>query len=325
MLADELTSAALAFADAHGAGDAPLATGIAGLTVLRQRRPSELRALVYEPVFCLVLQGAKQVLVGDRPVVFDRMQSVIISFELPTLARVVRASPNEPYVALALRLDMAVLRETAARMPDIPAGKSATGPVALAAADAAIIDAMHRLLGLVDRPEAAPILSPLIIREIHYWLLSAGHGAMLRALMRADGHAARIAAATARIRRDFRTPLRVGDLARDAGMSTSAFHDHFKAMTATTPLQFQKQLRLIEARRLIVETGATVSSAAFAVGYESPTQFSREYARRFGAPPRADLKRRDQNGRASRAGGGSLESGKIDPAHGHQRLHGTAG
>ncbi|HOV05276.1 MAG TPA: AraC family transcriptional regulator [Kaistiaceae bacterium] len=316
MQVDELRRAALAFADANGTGDLPVPTRVHGFTVLCQRRPSELRAVLYEPVLCLVLQGAKRVFFGDRPVTFDQMQSAIISFELPTIAQVIRASPAEPYVALALRLDTTVLRETAAQMASLPGPGGAASPVATAAADAALVDAMARLFGLVDKPEAAAVLAPLVIREIHFWLLSARHGAMLRALTRADSHAARIATAIGHIRQDFKAPLRIADLARLAGMSNSAFHDHFKAMTGTTPLQYQKQLRLMEARRLIVDTGSPVSNAAFAVGYESPNQFSRDYARRFGTAPRDDPERG-----AHRSGAETSGSRRL----GRQRANGHPG
>ncbi len=290
MQAEDLMRRVLAFADAHDAGETPLPTGIADLAVMRQRAPTPLKSVVYRPVFCLVLQGAKQAFVGDRTITFEAMQSVIISVEVPTLARVVRASRREPYVAMALGLDMALLTELAAEIGAFAAESAEAAPIATGVADEAVIDAMARLFALVDTPQAVSVLRPLILREIHYWLLSARHGTMLRALARADSAASRIARATAMIRRDYAAPLRIANLADAAGMSASAFHDHFKAVTGTTPIQYQKQLRLMEARHLILAGGHSVSSAAFEVGYGSPTQFSREYARKFGASPRADMK-----------------------------------
>jgi AraC-like DNA-binding protein len=288
MEAEDLTRRVLDFADRNGATDLPLETGVDGLSMMRQRAPTTLGPVLYRPVFCLVLQGAKQVLVGDRAVTFGEGQSVIISMELPTLARIVRASASRPYIALALELDAALLRELAAETGEGPAPRETAAAVAAGEADAAILDAMRRLFDLTEKPHAAPVLAPLIRREIHYWLLSARHGAMLRALARADSGAARIAQATARIRRDYSARLRIADLARDAAMSPSAFHEHFRTVTGTTPLQYQKRLRLMEARRLMLAGDHSVSAAAFAVGYESPTQFSREYTRQFGLPPRRD-------------------------------------
>ena len=151
-----------------------------------------------------------------------------------------------------------------------------------------IENAMARLFALTDRPEAAAILAPLIKREIHYWLLTAEHGSMVRLLARSESHASRIADAIALIRRDITAPLKVAALAETAGMSPSSFHAHFKAITEMAPLQFQKQLRLLEARRLIYGGALSVSETAFAVGYESPTQFSRDYSRRFGVSPSRD-------------------------------------
>jgi AraC-like DNA-binding protein len=288
MDAEAIARRVLDFADRNGAGELPLETGVGGLSVMRQRSPGALKPVLYQPVFCLVLQGAKQALIGDRAVTFAEGQSVIISMELPTLARVVSASTARPYVALALELDMGLLRELAAEIGELPAARETAAAIEAGDVDESILDATRRLFDLTEKPQSAPILAPLMVREIHYWLLSARHGAMLRALTRTDSQAARIARATVRIRRDYNEPLRITELARGAGMSTSAFHDHFRSVTGTTPLQYQKRLRLMEARRLILAGDTSVSSAAFAVGYESPTQFSREYARQFGLPPRLD-------------------------------------
>lgn len=289
MQPDELTKRIIAYADARGADDQPLTTGIPGLGVVRSRAPSKLAPILYQPIFCMVLQGAKQAFLGDQVVTFGKMESVIISIDMPTLGRIVHASRSEPYVALALELDMAMLRELAAEIGEIGEAAEEARSIATAEADKVVVEAMGRLFGLLDKPQAIRVLKPLLLREIHYWLLSAKHGAMLRSLCQADSHAARIARATVMIRGDYASPLRIAELARTAGMSASAFYDHFKAITGTTPLQYQKQLRLMEARRLILTGEHSVSSAAFTVGYESPTQFSREYSRKFGASPRRDM------------------------------------
>jgi AraC-like DNA-binding protein len=286
MSAQTLTSRVLAYADQRPVGGEPFQTEIPGLSVSCHHQPTDLMPVLYQPIFCLVLQGAKQACLGDEIVTFSQKQSVIVGLELPTFARVVEASGSRPYVALALRLDMTLIRELAAEIAYRGGEEERASAIAAAEADDAIVDAMERLFGLLDKPGALPILRPLLLREIHFWLLSADHGALLRELVRTNSHAARISEAIVRIRRNYSDPLAIPELAREAGMSVSAFHQHFRAVCGTTPLQYQKRLRLLEARRLMVSKDQSVSAAAFAVGYESPTQFSREFARMFGSPPR---------------------------------------
>jgi AraC-like DNA-binding protein len=292
VFAQALTYRVLAYADEHSIGTEPYHVEVPGLSVVRHFRPTDLIPVLYQPFFCLVLQGAKQACLGDEIITFSQKQSVIVGLELPTFARVVEASKEHPYVAVALQIDMALIKELAAEIDDhthegVTGGDEGhVGAIAAGEADDAIVNAIERLFGLVDKPAAAPILRPLLMREIHFWLLSASHGCLLRQLVQTNSHAARISEAIIHIRRNYAEPLRIPDLARAVGMSESAFHQHFKAMCGTTPLQFQKRLRLIEARRLIVSENRSVSSAAAAVGYESPTQFSREFARMFGSSPR---------------------------------------
>lgn len=285
---EALRRAVIAHADAQGAGNQPFMTPVPGLTLVRSRRPTELTPVLFQPFFCLVLQGTKQSAQGDRMVSFGAGQSLVISHDRPTFSRIVEASPAAPYLALALLLDIAMVREIAEAMGPDRLSDAGAASVTVGTTTAAELDAMGRLFGLIDQPAVAPVLAPLYTREVHVHLLAAGHGAMLRGLARRDSHASRITRAIAVIRRDYAGVLRVGDLAAMAGMSPSAFHDRFRAFTGTTPLQFQKHLRLIEARRLLRDEGAGVAPAAFAVGYESPTQFSREYSRAFGVAPSRD-------------------------------------
>lgn len=285
---DPLIHQILSLADGLKEGDVPFPTAVPGLSVVRARAPTDLAHMVYVPVFCLILQGEKQIITGARSVAFGPMQSLIVSLDLPARSRITRASSAAPYVALALELDPLLLRDYAAQIPPRPPQEAqavATGP-----ADAEIAGAMARLFALAARPEAIPILAPLILREIHYWLLTSAHGAMLRDLALPGSRASGIARAIAALRQDFARPQPVASLARLAGMSLSSFHDHFRSITGTTPLQFHKQLKLAEARRLILQGELSVASTAFAVGYESPTQFSRDYARLFGASPQKDRK-----------------------------------
>ena len=240
------------------------------------------------PLVCLVLQGRKELYLGNAPVSFGRGQSLIVSIDVPSVSRVVEASPQTPYVALALQLDMGEVRSLTEEAGEAEIADERARAIASGEADAALVAAMGRLFDLVDRPLEQRVLLPLLRREIHFRLLLARHGGMLRRLSRRDSHASRIARAVSRIRKDYTQPLKVAELADAAGMSPSSFHEHFKALTATTPLQYQKDLRLLEARRRLIEGGQSVSGVAFEVGYESPTQFSREYSRKFGTSPRAD-------------------------------------
>ncbi|WP_417435797.1 AraC family transcriptional regulator N-terminal domain-containing protein [Hoeflea sp.] len=268
-------------------------TALEGLFVHRQTKPSAFEATVYHPVICLNLQGRKQVSIGDRSVVFGAGQSLIVSHDVPVMARVTEASPQSPYLAIIVALDIAIIRSLCDEVgkPVLEDRKPST--LTANATDSRLVDALARYLALTRDPVEAKVMGPLILREIHFRLLTASHGGMLRQLMQRDSHASRISRAIGRIRTDFRVPLAVASLAEEASMSPSSFHEHFRQLTGTTPLQYQKDLRLMEARRLLTADGASVSSAAYEVGYESATQFSREYSRKFGTPPRNDVRRPD--------------------------------
>ncbi len=285
----DLAQAVRRYTRAHGTGDGPVDTPLPGLTLICVEAPSGLLHALYKPVVCLMLSGAKQLAFGGEVQVFSAGQSVIVRADVPIIAQVVSASRAAPYVAVALDLDMGVVREVAAQMPSPPA--AAPGPRGMLLGqdtDAALLDGAQRLIRLLVQPEAAAVLAPGIVRELHYWLLAGRHGPALRQVAAADGPGARIARAVALLRTRFASPLPVEQLAAAAGMSPSSFHAHFKAQTSLSPRQFQKQLRLLEARRLLFDAGASASAAAFAVGYESVPHFTRDYARLFGAPPRRD-------------------------------------
>ena len=261
-------------------------TPLPGLSFYRRTEPTEFEAFVYDPLVCLILQGAKETSVGDRMVRATAGEQIIVSHDLPVVARITDASEAEPYVALIVRLEVSELRSLYDEVGGAHEGE-ASSAYAVARADDALIAVMTRYVDLLDEPEAAPVLAPLIRRELAYRLLHAGNGSMLRTLLHRDSHASRIGRAIERLRRGYRERLEVPALARSVGMSTSAFHKHFKRVTATTPLQYQKDLRLTEARRLLESEAHSVSMAAFEVGYESATQFSREFSRKFGIAPSA--------------------------------------
>lgn len=263
--------------------------------VLQCADPTPLGATLYEPVACLILQGAKEVLLGDRSFCLGPGDVLVVSHDVPVNSRITTARPGEPYLAVILSLDVSLLRslyDEAGRAAGEDAGAEPTGPAALAstAADPRLVDAIARYLALADDAVEARVLAPAIRREIHFRLLMAPGGRMLRNLLRHDSHASMVAMAIARIRAGYRESIAVPELAREVGMSPSSLHKHFRAITSTTPLQFQKDLRLLEARRLLVAGQHAVSEVAWEVGYESPNQFSREYSRKYGVPPSSDLR-----------------------------------
>jgi AraC-like DNA-binding protein len=263
------------------------------VTLFSADSPSGLLCGVYEPCVAVIAQGRKQVALGDELLHYGRGEYLLASLDLPATSAILEASPGAPYLSVALRLD---LREVAGLMldsalPPVAPMSPPQAPRAMATGvlDTPLLDAFCRLLELVEQPAALPVLGPLVRREIHYRLLAGPQGWRLRQIVHADGQGRRIARAIAQLRERFREPLRVDDLAREAQMSVSTFHHHFKALTAMSPLQYQKQLRLTEARRQMLADDLDAATAAYRVGYESASQFSREYSRLFGAPPLRDI------------------------------------
>lgn len=259
--------------------------------MLLHRPASDGRACaVYQPLVALVVQGRKRVSFGSEAWDYGPDRCFITSLDLPAQAEVLEASPQRPFLSLALRLDM---REIATLVlegvvPLPPAGGDRRA-MSTCQVDRPLLDAFDRLLALLDEPVHAPVLAPMICREITYRLLTGEVGWRLRQIAAVDSQGHQISRAIALLRARYAQPLRMEDLAREAGMSVSSFHHHFKALTGMSPLQFQKQLRLGEARRLMLTEHLDAASAAYRVGYESASQFSREYGRQFGAPPMRDI------------------------------------
>ena len=272
-----------------GVEDGAVETAVPGLVLMRATGTAVPRKhRLYRPSLCVVVQGAKEMAVGDRLLRYGEMQALVVSLEVPAFGRVLSATRELPYLALSLELDPALLAEVLGALgAPPPSAAMRDGPgIFVADVDGPLADALERLLRLLETPAAIPVLARQTLREIYFWLLSGPHAAEVVRLIAPEGHAQRIGRAIRVLRDNFDRPLRVDDLARLVNMSPSSFHQHFKALTAMSPLQYQKQLRLIEARRLIAADSATIAGAAYRVGYESPSQFSREYARMFGAPPR---------------------------------------
>jgi AraC-like DNA-binding protein len=252
---------------------------------------------VYEPMICMVLQGAKQVMIGDQLLRYDAASCFVASIELPATGCVIEASRDAPYVVAALALDRNMLSELLADMPTASASASAaaTAPSStgfgVAPVTPLLLGAWDQLLALFDTPADIPFLAPAREREILYRLLQSSHGPMLRQIAREDSRLSRIRRVIEWIRRHFDQALPIGTLADIAGMSIPSFHRHFKAATAMSPLQYQKLIRLQEARSRLLAESEDIAAVGFNVGYDSPSQFSREYSRLFGAPPGRDVAR----------------------------------
>lgn len=260
-----------------------------GFALLQNTSPTSFDSLLYDPVACLILQGKKETSLGGTTYRVAAGESLIVSHNVLVSSRITKASKAEPYLAMVFALDLGTIRSLYDQIEITDDDTSNPRAIATTNAEAPLIGALQRFFALADNPTEAKVMAPLLRTEIHFRLLMATNGGMLRSLLRHNSHASSIAKAIEKIRQEYRGPLAVPDLAKVAGMSASSFHKHFRAVTESTPLQYQKDLRLMEARRLIADAGFSVSAAAFEVGYESPNQFSREYARKFGATPREHL------------------------------------
>ena len=267
-----------------------LATQVPGLWLYHRTVPAAGTCQVYAPAFALIAQGSKKVTAGKATYAYGEVTWLLTPLNMPVVSHVVKASAAAPYLACALMLDLAVAREMMTEEDMLaqvtpPAGRAVTtGPVT-----ADLLNVMLRFILLLDRPQDIPVMSKLLHQEVLYRLLTSQPGAMLRQIVTVGTQSNKISRAVDWLRANFRGPLRVEELALHARMGESTLHHHFRALTGYSPLQFQKQLRLFEARRLMLVEGADAASAAFATGYESATQFSREYRRQFGQPPMRDV------------------------------------
>ncbi|MCX5569359.1 AraC family transcriptional regulator [Kaistia nematophila] len=267
-------------------------TAIPRVTLMRSASQTAPTRVLYEPLFCVVAQGRKQVMVGDKVLIYDTAKYLVVSVDLPASGAILDASDTEPYLAFSMRIDRTALASMILELAehldddDAPSAGMAVSPI-----DAELLDPVIRMVRLLDRPRDSGILSPLIEREILYRLLTGAQGRMLRQIALSDSRLSCVNRAIDWIKHNFSEAIRIEGLAAIAGMSVSSFHRHFKAVTSMSPLQFQKQIRLQEARRLLLGQRADAGSIGFAVGYESQSQFSREYSRLFGEPPGRDAAR----------------------------------
>jgi AraC-like DNA-binding protein len=284
--------------DGQGNGSHP--TAIDKLEFRRESDVSTSLHNVCEPLLVIVVQGKKTVLLGEETYHYGVAQYLTISVDLPLGAFVVQATPEQPYLAFKLKLDLRqlcdILAETKAmaeplRISIASNKENSVKGLFVSNADAPLLDCALRLTRLLATPQDIPILAPMIVREIYYRLLMGEQGEAVRQIATSGSTMQRVAEAIKLIKANFTNLMRVEDLARKASMSASSFHYHFKEVTSMSPLQYQKQLRLLEARRLMLAEDSDATSAAYRVGYESASQFSREYSRLFGAPPMGDIKR----------------------------------
>jgi AraC-like DNA-binding protein len=265
-------------------------TAVPGLSLFWRSEPSQPYSALYDPCICMAAQGAKRVVLGSDEYVYDSQHYLITPINMPAVIQVLKASPEKPLLGMVLKLELRTLAELMVdgALPRPQSQKSgramATGRVT-----APLLDAFQRLVDLLDTPRDIPILAPIIKREIFYRMLVGEQGTLLRQMASVGSQSHQIARAIDWLKGHFTQPLRIDDLASSVNMSTSTFHHHFRELTAMSPLQYQKWLRLNEARRLMLSENEDAAAAAFQVGYESPSQFSREYSRLFGAPPLRDI------------------------------------
>ncbi|PSB28933.1 AraC family transcriptional regulator [Chlorogloea sp. CCALA 695] len=272
-------------------GNGVCTTAIDSLEFMRECEPATAIPGISEPLLAILVQGRKEVLLDEEIYRYSVAQYLVLSVDLPISGCVIEATPDRPFLGFKLNLDPLQLCDIIAQTElDIGKKESVRG-LFVGNADSSLIDCAIRLTKLLDTPQDIPFLAPMIIREIYYRLLIGEQGEAVRQIATAGSNMQRIAEVIKRLKADFTSPLRVENLALAANMSASSFHRHFRAITSMSPLQYQKQLRLLSARQMMLIENVDASQAAYQVGYESASQFSREYARMFGAPPIRDIER----------------------------------
>ncbi len=267
-----------------------LETAIEGLTLSRYDEEVSAVRCFYTPMVALVVQGFKRSMIGDYEANYGDLHCMTVGIDMPGVFHITKASPQSPFLSLSVKLDRRIIARLMTQDPSIvAAGEGDGNPVVVDEAGGDLLQAFVRLVALLDTPSRIPVLAPMILREIHYYLLCGNQGKCLRLFNTTGTQANRIAEAISRLRKQYAEPLNMEDLARRVNMAPSTFNRHFKQVTGLSPLQFQKRLRLYEAERLMLMEGKDAGAAALMVGYESASQFNREYKRRFGAPPRRDM------------------------------------
>ncbi|MFD1954524.1 AraC family transcriptional regulator N-terminal domain-containing protein [Paenibacillus thailandensis] len=273
----------------HAAADGTHGTAVGALHFLRSSRVMEPIHRVSKPSICVVAQGAKTSALGEERYVYDPSAYLVTSVQLPIIGRIVEASPEAPFLGLEITFNTDDILKVAQKTDSI--GDGETGPgIMVNPTTPELLDPIIRLVKLLDKPEDIPFLAPLIVREILYRVLQGEPGALMKQFAVSGSYANGVAKAIHHIKRDYDKPISIEELAKEVNLSPSALHKHFKKVTNLSPLQYQKMIRLQEARRLLLTEALNAADAGFRGGYESPTQFSREYARMFGRPPISDVK-----------------------------------
>lgn len=278
-------------------------TPLPGVQAIRVSHPGdEMTHALHQPAVCLIAQGAKRVMLKADTYDYDPSRVLVVTVDLPVSAQVTLASRAEPYLCFRLDIDPILVADIVVQSNlSPPTGQRGRRGLYLTATTAELLDAVLRLMRLAGRPDEAPVLAPLAVREILFRLLQGPEGHRLASVARGESHAGRVAKAIAWMKLNRSEPLRIDEMARRVHMSPSSFHQRFRELTSMSPLQYHKQLRLQEARRLMLAEGADAATASHRVGYQSPSQFSREYGRQFGAPPSRDIQRLRQDGQEAAA------------------------
>ncbi len=267
-----------------------LETGVPGLGLSRYDEETSAAKCFYYPIAALVVQGFKRSMIGNQEANYGERHCMVVGVDMPGVFHITHASPQEPFLSLSIRLDRHIIAQLITEMPSIVTSQATPpNPVAISEVGEELLEAFIRLVDLLNTPSRIPIFAPMILREIHFHLLSGNQGGCLRLFSTSGTQASQVAQAISWLRENYVQPLHIEELARRVNMAPSTFHRHFRQVTGLSPLQFQKRLRLYEAERLMLVEGKDASTAAILVGYESGSQFNREYKRQFGAPPRRDV------------------------------------
>lgn len=289
-ITDDLTQKLAQKLFARTEGKNQIDTEIEGLTFYREEKPSGCSVCMVEPSIAVMVQGAKRISVDKKNYLYDPHKFLITSLDIPATMELLEASEEKPYLGLSFKLDLKVIGELMIQSPDMITEKPTSEPgITLGEMNSALLDGFLRLVSLLDEPASIPVIAPLIEREIYWRILMSDQGSRLKQIVSTGSKTQRIAETIKWLRTNYNQPFKVEEMAEIARMSSSTFHHYFRELTAMSPLQYQKHLRLTEARRLMLGENYDAAEVAYHVGYESPSQFSREYSRLFGAPPKRDM------------------------------------
>ncbi len=276
--------------DKYSNGDGLHQTAIPKLLCIKSSENTHPSRVIYEPALCLIVQGGKKAMLEDDIYHYSAGHFLVVAVDLPITGQVINATAEKPYLSIAMSLDAAQLSELITQTgKTFGSNENTRRGLIVDRSDDVLTDSILRLMRLLDNQNDIPMLAPMMMREIYYRLLNGPHGENIAQIALSGSNMQKIAKVINMIKNNFNQPIKIEEMADLANMSASSFHSHFKSVTAMSPLQYQKRLRLMEARRLMLTEVQDAASASYRVGYESPSQFSREYSRMFGAPPMSDI------------------------------------